>query len=109
MREQMAHVLTDGLKVEVLQATVAGIVEKNHDEHDFRLRKRPVAVIFALGRGFYGIFFHHTVKKLAEFICHKENFRNFVLGEHCDYCLYSLCMSTIKVQQFSLITGSTEN
>ena len=79
--------LADMLRIEVFQAAVAGIVEKNHDEHDFRLRKRPVAVIFALGRGFYGIFFHHTVKKLAEFICHKENFRNFVFGEHSENCL----------------------
>ena len=63
-------------------------MEKNHDKHDFRLRKRAVAVIFALGRVSYGIFFRHTVKKLAEFIRHKENFRNFVLGEHSDYCLY---------------------
>ena len=31
---------------------------------------------------------HQTVKKLAEFIRHIENFRNFVLGEHSDYCLY---------------------
>ncbi len=42
---------------------------------------------FPLGRGFYGIFLRHTVKKLAEFIRHKENFCNFVLGEHSDYCL----------------------
>ena len=42
-------------------------MEKDHDKHDFRLRKRTVAVIFPLGRGFYGIFFHQTVKKLAEY------------------------------------------
>ncbi len=79
--------------------------KNHHDKHDFRLLKRPVAVIFALGRGLYGIFLRHTVKKLAEFIRHKENFRNFVLGEHSDYCLYYFCiLSTIKVQQFSLIT-----
>ena len=79
-------------------------MEKNQDKHDFCLRKRPVAVIFALGRCFYGIFFHQTVKKLAEFICHKENFRNFVLGEHSDYCLYYFMIEHLKVQQFSLIT-----
>ena len=63
-------------------------MEKNHDKHDFRLRKRTVAVIFTLGRFFYGIFLSHKVKKLAEFIRHIENFCNFVLGEHSDYCLY---------------------
>ncbi len=36
-REQMAHVLTDGFQIEVLQAAVAGVVEKYHDEHHFRL------------------------------------------------------------------------
>ena len=56
------------------------------------------------------IFFHQTVKKLAEFICHKENFRNFVLGEHSDYCLYYFSsLGTIKVQQFSLITKYLDN
>lgn len=34
-----------------------------------------------LGKVFSGIFLRHTIKKLAEFICHKENFSNFVLGE----------------------------
>ena len=42
-------------------------------------------------------FFCQTVKELAEFIRHIENFRNFVFGippapdrmeEHSDYCLY---------------------
>lgn len=51
------------------------------DEHDFSLRKRAVAMIFALGRGFYGIFLSNKVKKLAEFIRHIYNFSNFVLGE----------------------------
>ena len=88
VREKMAKVLADVFHIEMLQAAVSRIMKKDHYKHDFRLRKRPVAVIFALGRGFYGIFLHHAVKKLAEFICHKENFRNFVLGEHSDYCLY---------------------
>ena len=44
----MAHVLTDGFQVEVLQAAVAGVVEKYHDEHHFRLRQRRITVIIAL-------------------------------------------------------------
>ena len=85
-------------------------MEKYQDKHDFRLRKRTVAVIFPFGRGLYGIFLRHTVKKLAEFIRHKENFRNFVLGEHSDYCLYYFSsLGTIKVQQFSLITKYLDN
>ena len=45
---------------------------------------------FALGRVSCGIFFRHTDKKLAEFIRHKEKFRNFVPGEHSEdssYCI----------------------
>ena len=61
------------LHIEMLKAVVAGIVEKNHDEHDFRLRKRTVTVIFALGRGFYGIFFHQTVKNLQNSFAIKKN------------------------------------
>ena len=38
------------------------------DEHDFSLRKRAVAMIFAFGRGIYDIFLHHGVKKLAEIV-----------------------------------------
>ena len=71
-------------------------MEKYHDQHDFCLRKPAVAVIFALGRVSYGIFLRQTVKKLAEFIRHKENFRNFVLGEHSDYCLYYFVIQYYK-------------
>ena len=65
----MAHVLTDGFQVEVLQAAVAGVVEKYHDEHHFRLRQRRITVIIALFSLLYGIFFHHGIKKLAEIVC----------------------------------------
>ncbi|TWJ17914.1 hypothetical protein JN06_00489 [Bacteroides zoogleoformans] len=27
-------------------------------------------------------------KKLAEVVCHTKYFRNFVLGDHSDFCLY---------------------
>lgn len=47
------------------------------------------------------LFLSHEVKKLAEFIRHKKNFSNFVLGEHDDYCLHCFSsLSTIKVQLF---------
>lgn len=51
------------------------------DEHDFSLRKRAVAMIFALGRFFMVYFSVIWSKKLAEFIRHIYNFSNFVLGE----------------------------
>ncbi len=36
---------------------------------------------------FYGIFFHLGIKNFAEVIRNTENFSNFVLGDHSDYCL----------------------
>ena len=48
MMEKMTHVLADRFQIEVLQAAVAGVVEKYHDD--------------------YGLFFHHGIKKLAEII-----------------------------------------
>ena len=68
----MAHVLTDGFQVEVLQVAVAGVVEKYHDEHHFRLRQRRITVIIALLSLLYGIFFHHGIKKLAEIVCNTK-------------------------------------
>ena len=46
--------LADGFQIEVLQAAVARIVEKYHDEHHFRLRQRPITVIIALLSLLYG-------------------------------------------------------
>ncbi|EJW89344.1 hypothetical protein EVA_22549, partial [gut metagenome] len=35
---------------------------------------------------FYGIFSHLGIKNFAEVISNTENFSNFVLGDHSDYC-----------------------
>ena len=40
-----------------------------------------------LFEGFERVFFHHSVKKLVEVVCHTEYFYNFVFGDHSDYCL----------------------
>ena len=77
--------------------------------HDFRLRKCTVAVIFALGTDFYGIFLGHKNVKLAEFICHIEYFSNFVLGEHSDYCLYYFVIEHYKGIKISLTTQFIDN
>ena len=69
----MAHVLADRFQIEVLQAAVAGVVEKYHDEHHFRLRQCRITVIIALFSLLYGIFFHHSIKKLAEIVGNTKN------------------------------------
>ena len=69
----MAHVLTDGFQVEMLQTSVARVVEQYHDKHHLRLRKRRITVIIALSSLLYGIFFHHGVKKLAEMSAIQNN------------------------------------
>lgn len=39
---------------------------------------------------FHCIFYHTDTKKIVEFICDIENFRNFALDNHRDYCLQHL-------------------
>lgn len=48
MREQMAHVLADGLQVEMLQAAETKGVEQDEDHHYLTVRQtaRTVATVF---------------------------------------------------------------
>ena len=78
--------LADMLQIEMLQATVSGVVEQDHDNHHLCLGECTIAVVISFANPLEGIFFHHCVKKLAEFVCHKENFYNFVLGKHSGDC-----------------------
>ena len=45
-------------------------------------------MILAFCIAFNGVFFHLGIKNFAEVICNTENFSNFVLGDHSDYCLW---------------------
>ena len=56
-------------------------------------------MVFALGQGFFDIFLRHSVKKLAEFIHLKDNFRNFVLDE---YNIAIIACNRIMTNLFSL-------
>jgi hypothetical protein len=51
----------------------------------------------------YGIFFHHLVKKLAEIICHYKNFSNFALGNHSGFFSLTLFFGLYKVTKNSAI------
>ena len=53
-------------------------------------------MILTLPMVFYSIFLGLSIKKLQDFICHKEFFRNFVLSEYCDFCLYNCIIHTIQ-------------
>ena len=44
-------------------------------------------MIPAFGVACYSVFSHLGIKKFAEVIRNTENFSNFVLGDHSDYCL----------------------
>ena len=68
----MAHMLADLFLIEVLQATVSRVMEKYHDKHDFSFGHSGSTVIFALCGRFKRIFCHHSIKKLAEIICHTK-------------------------------------
>ncbi len=58
---------------------------------------------FSLFWGVQTSAFKHLIKNFAEFICHYENFCNFVVGEHNDNC-FCLKFSTLKLISLSLIT-----
>ena len=66
-------------------------MEQYQDDHDFCIWQGRCSMIFALFRHFCwfkGRFCHHSLINFAEFICHKENFCNFALGEHSEINLY---------------------
>ena len=89
-RKQVTEMLADMINVEMFKAAIARAMEKDHDNHNLCIRHGRISVILTftgLGTVLNGIFFHHTVKNFAKLICHKENIRNFVFGEHSDYCL----------------------
>lgn len=57
------------------------------------------------------VFIKLGIEILIKFIDNDENFRsflerseNFVLGNHCGFCLFFIFYNTIKVQQFTQIT-----
>ena len=66
MREQVAEMIGHMLQIEVLQATEARIVEQNHNNHDFCLRQRTVALVIAPFCLFESVFFPHCIKNLQK-------------------------------------------
>ena len=81
----MTQVLADILQIEMFQAPIAGIMEENHDDHYLGVAEGRRTVIRASRSPSFilnGVFFDGGIKKLAEFICHKEYFCNFAFGEH---------------------------
>ena len=84
--EKVAKMLADMFQIEMFQAAVAGVMEQNDDNHHLCLGECTVAMVASFSNPLEGIFSHHCGKKLAEFVCHKENFYNFVLGKHSGDC-----------------------
>ena len=110
LREQMPQVLAHLVQIEVLQASVPGIMEKYHYEHNLGLGQGRIAVIVAILAFPDRIPCHHGIKELAEIICQTKYSRNFVLGDHSDNCLCAFVLQYYKkLQQFSLITKFTDN
>ena len=61
--------LIDIYKFFGLQTTITRTVEQNEYHHYLSFRHRSVTMVFTFVFIWYGIFFHHLVKKLAEIIC----------------------------------------
>ena len=75
----MREVPADLILIEMLQASVIGIVKQYHYQHDFSFGHCWFSVIFSLGCRliWQRIFFDLIIEILAEIICKKENFSNF--------------------------------
>ena len=82
LREQMPQALAHLVQIEVLQASVPGIVKKYHYGHNLDLGHGRIAVIAALLAFPDRISCHHGIKELVEIICQTKYFCNFVLSDH---------------------------
>lgn len=85
-----------------------------HDKHDFRLGHGRIMVIFALCGWFKRIFCHHSIKKFAELKISETKssaIQNNSITLHSMIITIIVCntlfFSTIKLQQFSIITKFT--
>ena len=67
----MAHMSTHILKIEVLQASVPGIMEQDENGHHFRIAHQPITMVLALLGAIatsYRILFNSFVKNFADII-----------------------------------------
>ena len=80
----MREVPADFILIEMLQASVIGIVKQYHYQHDFSFGHCWFSVVFSLGCRliWQRIFFDLIIEIFAEIICKTENFSNFIVGEH---------------------------
>ena len=91
--------------IEMFQTTVAWIMKKYHDEHDFCLWQGWNTVIFTLCNWFKRVFCHHGIKKLAEISAMQNNSITLLSVIIAIIVRNSFFFSTIKIRQFSLITN----
>ena len=85
LRKQMPEVDAYLIQIEVLQTAIARVMKQYHDSHNLGHTEATITVIgsiSALFRGIHTIFFQHTAINFVKFVCHKENFCNFVGSEH---------------------------
>ena len=73
----MPHVFTDLFYIKMLHASVPRTMKKYDNEHDFRRGHRAGAMILALFIGSFNcIPVDTSIKKIAELVCHKKDFRS---------------------------------
>lgn len=60
--KQVSKVLADMLQVEVLQATIIGVMKEDHDYHHLRLGQCGITVILSLFPRLYRVFCHLCIK-----------------------------------------------
>lgn len=78
------HVSTNTIDAIVFEVTISSEKEKKKNSHYFTIRQRSFSITMLLSiSDRKKIFLQFKIKILIKLINNTENFRNFILGNHC--------------------------
>ena len=78
------HVSTNTIDAIVFEVTISPEMEKKKNSHYFTIRQRSFSITMLLSiSDRKKIFLQFKIKILIKLINNTENFRNFILGNHC--------------------------
>ena len=78
------HVSTNTIDAIVFEVTISPEMEKKKHSHYFTIRQRSFSITMSLSiSDRKKIFLQFKIKILIKLINNTENFRNFILGNHC--------------------------
>ena len=84
------HVSTNTIDAIAFEVTISSEMEKKKNSHYFTIRQRSFSITTLLSiSDRKKIFLQFKIKILIKLINNTENFRNFILGNHChQFCNY---------------------